>query len=169
MPRETPDRDTTRRERLTVVGIGNPDRGDDAAGILVARALAGRLPPGATIVESPGDVTDLVTILERSRCAVLIDAAQSEAEPGTVYRFDATKEPLPAEYFRCSTHAFGLGQTIELARTIGLLPRRLFVCGIEGRDFSIGAPLSDGTRAAIDAAASMIHDLVEKLLQEDSG
>lgn len=165
----TPDRESSRPERLIVVGIGNPDRGDDSAGILVARALAGRLPPGTTVIESTGDVAGLVTILERSLSAVFIDATQSGAEPGTVHRFDAVEEPLPAECFRCSTHTLGLAEAVELARSIGPLPRKLYVYGIEGGNFSTGASLSDGVRAAIDTAACMIHDLVEQLLQEDGG
>ena len=49
-------------ERL-VVGIGNPDRGDDAVGRLVARALRGRVPADVRVVEQDGEATALLAEL----------------------------------------------------------------------------------------------------------
>ncbi|UCH82942.1 MAG: hydrogenase maturation protease, partial [Candidatus Latescibacterota bacterium] len=90
------------------------------------------------------------------------DAAQTGSEPGTIHVFDAAVRPLPANCFRCSTHAFGVADAIELARSLGRLPRTLRVYGVEGRDFSTGSQLSDRVSAVIGDVTSMVCDYVGK-------
>ena len=55
---------------------------------------------------------------------IVVDAAAGPP-PGTVERFDAVAAPLPAAYARRSTHSFGVGDAIELARALDRLPSRL--------------------------------------------
>jgi Ni,Fe-hydrogenase maturation factor len=38
-----------------VIGIGNPDRGDDAAGLAVARNVRAAAPAGVAVIELDGD------------------------------------------------------------------------------------------------------------------
>lgn len=45
---------------VLLVGIGNPDRGDDGVGPLVARQLLGRVPPNVAIIERTGDALALI-------------------------------------------------------------------------------------------------------------
>ena len=56
----------------------------------------------------------------------------SGAPRRTVHRFDADS-PFPASFFRPSTHAFGVGDAVELARALDQLPRALVVFGVEAR------------------------------------
>jgi DNA-binding transcriptional LysR family regulator len=51
-------------------------------------------------------------------------------------------QPLPKSGFRCSTHAFGVAEAIELGRGLGNLPQYLVVYGIEGKNFAAGVGLS---------------------------
>jgi len=149
--------------RLTIIGVGNLDRGDDAIGLLVVRSIAGYIPPDIDVLENRGDVTALVTALESTENAVVIDAVRSGAEPGTIHTFDAAGGPLPTGCFRCSTHAFGLAEAIELTRSLGRLPRTLRVYGVEGRDFSTGAALSKGIGEAIENTAERVRDYAGQL------
>jgi hypothetical protein len=65
---------------------------------------------------------------------------------------------LPVDAFRSSTHAFGLAETIRLARMLDRLPKKLTVYGIEGAHFVAGAPPSpavlEGVQRAVDEIAS---------------
>ena len=79
----------------------------------------------------------------------LVDAVSSDGEPGNVYRFDTAAEPLAARLRPRGTHALGVADTIELARALGRLPRRLVSYGIEGRCFAHGASLSPPVREAV--------------------
>lgn len=143
--------------RRVVIGIGNPDRGDDAAGRALARALRAELPADVAIAECDGEATALLSLLEDARTAVLVDAALSGAPPGSVRRFEVERAPLPAEDFALSSHGIGLSQALELARALGRLPARCTVYAIEGERFEAGAPLSPAVAAAVGEVAGMVR------------
>jgi len=138
-----------------VVGIGNPLRGDDAAGLLVARR-AHELDPRLDVLELEGEPSRLIDAWQEADPVVVVDAVSSGAEPGTVMRFDATAEPLPASLSAASTHALGLGEAIEIARALDRLPARLVVFAIEGAGFEAGREPSPEVRAAIEPTARRV-------------
>lgn len=142
-----------------VIGIGNPDRGDDGIGRLVAEQLRGQVGDGIQVAALDGEVTALLDCLERAAAAYLIDAVSSGGEPGTVHRFDVGAEPLPSASFATSTHGLGLAEAIELARAMDCLPSPCVVYGIEARSFEGGGPLSP----AIDDAGKAVG---ERILEE---
>jgi hydrogenase maturation protease len=127
--------------------VGNAWRGDDAAGLVVARRLGG--------LGHEGDAVGLLDAWAGAAHAVVVDAAASGAPPGTIHRFDAAA-PLPAHALRSSTHAFGVADAVELARSLGRLPARLDVYAIEGADFTLGAGLSPPVARAV---AALVRDL----------
>lgn len=137
------------RLRRIVLGIGNPDRGDDAAGRRVARLLRRMLPDDVEVAEQDGEATALLARLDGAAAAYLVDACASGAPAGTVRRFDAGAAPLPQAAFGVSTHGFGLAEAVELARSLGQLPKRCIVYAIEGQSFELGAPLSPPVSAVI--------------------
>jgi hydrogenase maturation protease len=140
-----------------VVCVGNSLRGDDAAGLAVAARLRGRLPAGVALVECEQEPTRLLDAWAGAGAAVVVDACASGAPPGTVHRFDASSEPLPARVFRSSTHAFGVGDAIELARALRRLPAHVVVYGIEGAGFESGSAISPAVEAAVERAAEAIE------------
>ena len=141
---------------VLIIGVGNPDRGDDAAGIIVAQRLRQRLPSDVPILQITGDLTSLLEAWQTAETVILIDAAHSGATPGAIHRFDANKSSLPANFFRCSTHALGIPEAIELARALGNIPPQLIVYGIEAKDFDTGTGLS----APVEQAANKLVDLL---------
>ena len=134
-----------------VVGVGNTDRGDDAAGILVARALE------RTRSHELLDCLALLELWEGESDVVVVDAMRSGKVPGTVSRFNASISALP---FRTSssTHSFGLAETIELGRALGRLPSRLMVLGMEADGFGTGGVLSAAVREAVSELALAIDE-----------
>ncbi len=152
--------------RRMVIGIGNPDRGDDAAGLEVARLLRQRLPGGVEVSQHAGDAAALLERLDGVAAAVLVDACVSGAPAGTVLRIDAAAAALPRWGGSASTHGLGLGEAIELARALGRLPMRCIVYAIEGQSFALGAPLSPPISKAVvevarRVAAEMAADPIE--------
>jgi len=135
--------------RAIVIGIGNPDRGDDGAGPAVVRWLRGKLPADIEIRAHDGEPASLLACLEGARAAWLIDASASGAAAGSVLRFDARAAPLPEQAFAVSTHGLGVAQALELARALGELPGCCIVYAIEGGTFEPGAPLSPAVAAAV--------------------
>ena len=142
--------------RTLVIGIGHPDRGDDAAGRIVARRLRGRAPGGCRIVETDGEAGKLVDLLGEADAVVIVDAGLSGAPPGTIHRLDATAGPMPRPMFRMSSHAIGLVESIELARALGTLPARCLVIAIEAENLDLGAGLSPPVAEAIGRAVDLV-------------
>ena len=148
---------------VLVIGVGNDLRGDDGAGIAVARRLretAVRM--GIDVHVHGGEPTGLLELWSQRDAVVLVDTMSSGAPPGTVRRLDAGREPLPV-LGSCTTHAFGLAEAIELGRTVGRLPRRLIVFAVEGRTFETGAPLSDELEACVPSLADAVLDEARRL------
>jgi hydrogenase maturation protease len=149
----------TDRPSVLVVGIGNSDRGDDGVGPAVARWLRGRLPASVKILERSGNALALLNDWEGCSLAILIDASSPMTEPGRIRRLDLTQNPLSLAFSPASSHAFGLAETIELARSLGRLPLCLVAYLVEGEKFAAGAPLSPTVAKAVEA-------VVERILAE---
>lgn len=144
-----------------IIGIGNSFRGDDAAGLIATRTIHATHLPNVDIIEQSGDGVSLMQAWAGAETVILIDAVSAGREAGTIYRMDASRESLPTESFGTSSHLFGVGQAIEMARVLGELPPRLIIYGIEGANYTIGEGLSP-------AVASKLPELVEQIIQEIS-
>jgi hydrogenase maturation protease len=146
--------------KTVVVGIGNEFRGDDGAGLAAARALMQYTLPNVKIVELDGEVTRLLDSLQHFDTAIVIDAVQSQALPGTIHRFDASQNPLPGSHTQRSTHGISLGSILELARAQGAFPRKVLVYGIEGFSFEHGRTLTAQVKKAV---GRLVSELAEDL------
>ena len=144
-----------------VVGLGSPDRGDDAVGSVVARAVAGLAPAAVDVVERE-DPTALVDLCSDRDVLVVVDAVRSGGEPGSLVVMEAGAQapPLPESTWRDTgrggSHAFGLATAVELARALHRLPDRLVVIGVEAESFAHGEPLSAPVRQAVSGAAELV-------------
>jgi len=145
--------------KTLVIGIGNEYRQDDRIGLLVARQLKQKHLPQVQVAESSGEVTELMELWEGMDRVIAVDALSSGAKAGALRRFEAHHSPLPTEDFRYSTHAFTLGEAIELARALGSLPSQMVVYGIEGKNFAAGEDLSP-------EVAGVQEKIVEEILKE---
>jgi hydrogenase maturation protease len=142
-------------ERL-VLGIGNPDRGDDAVGRLIARTLRTRVPADVQVSEQDGEATALVAELQSARRAWLIDAARSGAPPGTIQRIDCSTADLATALGTVSSHGFGVAEAIALARALEVLPIQCIVYAVEAADFTDGAVLTPAVAKAMDNVVEQI-------------
>ena len=140
---------------VLVVGIGNELRGDDGAGLLVARRLQGlAAQAGIDVREVDGDPTVLLDTWSGRDAVIVTDTSRSGSPPGTIRRLDAGRGRLPHRL--SSTHGVGLQETIELARTLRRLPPELVVYAVEGARFDTGAGLSPEVLAALPALGEMV-------------
>ncbi len=144
------------RPSAVVIGVGNPVRGDDGAGIEVARQVRALAAPGVRVLELDGEPSGLIDAWEGIDRAVVIDAAVSGSAPGTVRRLDAVAEPLPSGLRAASTHDFGVAEAVELGRALERLPGRLVVYGIEGERFDAGTPLTPAVARAVAKVARQV-------------
>jgi hydrogenase maturation protease len=137
------------RGRSVIIGVGNPFRSDDGAGLAAARASRADAPDDVTVVELEGEATSLLDMWDGFDRAIVVDAVKGNNPPGHLYRFDALVDPPPDELFRYSTHAFGVSAAIGLGRALQRLPGCLIVYGIEGESFEAGTTLTPEVERAV--------------------
>jgi hydrogenase maturation protease len=153
--------------RVLVVGLGNEFRGDDAAGLLVARRLAGSA--GVDVAENSGDAAELLDKWEGADLVIVVDAAATGGEPGSVRRLDPVAEAGALRRVALSSsHLLSLAEAVELARTLGRLPRRLVVYAVAGGCFDLGAPVSPEVQLAVDTVAEMVRREIAEARAEES-
>jgi hydrogenase maturation protease len=144
---------------VLLIGMGNPLRGDDAVGRIVARRLVRRSVPHLRIVEQDGDITRLMEAWSAAASVIVVDAISPGSQAGTIRRFDVTEQGLPGRVFQNSTHALGLHEAIELSRALQRLPKRLLIYGITGKSFALGGEVS----VEVGQAAAL---LVERIIAD---
>jgi hydrogenase maturation protease len=148
-----------------VVGLGAPDRGDDAVGPAVALAVTALDLAGVRVIERE-DPTSLIDLWSEAPLAVVVDAVVSGGAPGRIQVIEtgADGPSLPdsawADTGRGGTHAFGLAASIELARALHRLPPRLVLVGVEAERFDHGASLSGAVARALPLAVARVVALV---------
>lgn len=131
-----------------IVAMGNPDRGDDGAALAVAARFRDREGIRVILAGRPGpDLLDLLPT--RERC-LLLDVTWSRSPPGTIHRIPlAHLDPHSLPDARLSSHGFGPGEVLALARALERpLPPGLFL-GIEGRSYDVGQELSPEVQKAL--------------------
>ena len=137
---------------MKIIGCGNPDRGDDRAGVLVAERLRGF---GIDAEIHTGDPLALLERWSSDEDVIVVDAIMTGAAAGTVRVWDCRPQHAASDA-SVSSHGFDIGKAIDLARALERLPARLRVYGIEGRQFDAGANTSPEVELAIEVVVRQI-------------
>jgi hydrogenase maturation protease len=144
-------------DHWTVIGIGNPLRGDDGVGAAVAERVRGM--PGIDKVIGDGDPFQVADLLSGPHNVLLIDATRGGGEPGAITVWEPSIQPLGRGRVGASSHGFGADSAIELASALAPLPDRVVVVGIDGAAFE-GEGLSAPVVAALDKAVAAVAGVV---------
>lgn len=155
-------------KRIIAIGVGDVSRGDEGVGPMVVRAVRACWPEAVRVFEHGGEGASLMRLWTPGDGVFLFGAVSSGRRPGTLYRFEATQEPLPRRFFRPITHPFGVAEAVEAARAIKRLPKRMVVYGVEGEQFGDDEEMSDLVRRALkeltSRALAEIRSLAERAL-----
>ena len=141
---------------VLVVGLGNGLRGDDGAGLEVARRAEPRLRSVADVIAHPGEPVDLIEAWRGYDAVVLVDAARTLGRAGFLRRYEYGRDRFPSGDLGTSSHAFDLLVAIELADAMGALPRKLVLYAVEGERFALGDEPSDAVLRALDTAVERV-------------
>jgi hydrogenase maturation protease len=142
---------------MRIIGCGNPERGDDGAGLLVVGRLRelGIEALGITTATCPREATRLLGAWSADDDLILLDAVVTGAPPGTVHRWDGL--PPATHSPSASTHGLGVIQALRLAYVLGRGPKSLRVYGIEGKRFEPGSALSPQVKESAEKLAQKIR------------
>lgn len=154
-------------DRVKVIGCGNPDAGDDAAGLIAVRRAAPALTGSGVEVIEAGAALRVLDLMEGVDALVVVDAVRDPSgrrRPGTLVRAEADADGLPADVrSSLSSHGLGLAEAIGLAVALGPVPRVVFH-GVEVADVTAGRPLSAPVAEALPELVRGVLDEVAKLL-----
>ena len=134
---------------VRILGIGSP-AGDDQAGWLTVDALKAAVLDDVEIEKLDRPGASLIPLLEGTPWVILVDAMRSGGQPGWVRRFD--REDWPRYSNGLSSHGFGVLDALMLAQSLGSLPPRLDLYGIEIGSANPG----DEVAAVISVAARQL-------------
>jgi len=152
--------------RTLIVGLGSPILRDDAIGLHVARALAGRLPPERfDVVEAGVSGLRLLLTLDGYERAVIIDALREPPDPsdepclGKLHRLPLDK--LQSTLRLNTSHEASLADTLTLGRLTGMsLPEDITIFGIEVADpFTFGEDMTPPLDSLVDPLADSIAEV----------
>jgi hydrogenase maturation protease len=142
--------------RRLVIGVGNPERGDDGAGRQVARRLAVRCDDSIETRECGGEATSLMDAWSGTDVVVVVDACRGAGPPGSVHTFGAGDALHLATLRHASTHSLGVAAAIGLARALGSLPEHLVIHAIEAGPRDEG----EGLSPEVDRGVQEVVDLI---------
>lgn len=144
-----------------LLGVGNPDRGDDGVGPEVAARVARLGIPGVEVA-TEAEPLALLEHLRRTGLGhiVVVDATVPGPEPGRVRVLPVGAARLVRRGGRAGTHALGVADAVELARALDLLPARLTLVGVEAGSSGVGAGLSGPVRARLDDVVRTVTEIL---------
>ena len=154
--------------KIVVIGIGQSLRGDDAAGLAAVRQWQEKFPETASrpeirveASELPGlALSDLIADFD---VAILVDAVQSNAAPGTIHRI-GEKDLSAFSSDAKSAHGWGVAETLTLSRQLNQKLPAIRIIGIEAAQMVMGAGMSEAIEEAIPLACEAIEQEIKSLL-----
>ena len=150
------------RGQIVVIGCGNILRGDDAVGPTLIRHLwvEGDIPDIVTLVDGGTGGMDVAFKMRGAKAVVLIDAADTGAEPGTIYRVPGEEvEQLPPLQ-GLHSHNFRWDHALAFAHWLlgDEYPQDIMVYLIEAAQLTPGADLSEPVDKAMRQVGVMVRE-----------
>lgn len=140
---------------LTVIGCGNPNRSDDGVGVLLAQRLQARFAkhpvPGVQIFDCGTAGVDVMFRARGSSALLVVDAARTGAEPGTIY--DVPGETLASVHEPTySLHDFRWDHALAAGRRIFKddFPTDVRVWLVEAESLELGLELTPRVADALE-------------------
>jgi hydrogenase maturation protease len=142
------------RDRLLLIGYGNPLRGDDGVGPRIVRRFArrhGGLVRACVVLQL---VPELCALLAEHDAAIFVDASAA---------WDGGCRLLPLEGAAAATwgtHVCSPAALVALTAVLYEANPRAWCLAVAGQDFRLGAPLSAAARAGCREAVTILEAFV---------
>jgi hydrogenase maturation protease len=152
-------RDDLRRSltgRVCLMGIGNPDRGDDGLGVRLAEAVRAAGYPGVIVAERTPEQWIAETVRGGWQTVVLLDAVEMGSPAGTVVLLDARE--IAARFPQVSTHKLSLGTIARLIEAEGAM--RVCLLGVQPACLGHAAGLSDPVRTTLEILRTLLVEIL---------
>jgi len=142
--------------KIRICGVGSVLLGDDAVGPYLARWIADNYEFadnefGDTVevedLGTPG--LDLIAYMTGIDVLILIDSCDNRKPAGAVTVYDKAAITHHRPAVRLDPHSPCITESIFIAEMAGDGPEEVYLIGVTGEQFEVGAPLSEAVRNAI--------------------
>jgi hydrogenase maturation protease len=137
--------------KIRICGVGSVLLGDDAVGPYTARWIADNYEFGDNVevedLGTPG--LDLIAYMTGIDVLILIDSADNREPAGAVTVYDKAAITHHRPAVRLDPHSPCITESIFIAEMAGEGPAEVYLIGVTGQQFDVGAPLSESVRNAI--------------------
>jgi hydrogenase maturation protease len=136
--------------RVVVLGVGNTLMRDEGLGVRCIEELERRKMLAADVVVIDGGTSthELMDDLQNLDMLVIVDAAATGKEPGTIVRLEGSSIPS-AFSNKLSPHQHGINDLLAALTLLGRSPAKLVLFGVEPHTMELGMELSTVVRATI--------------------
>ncbi len=151
--------------RIAIIGIGNPLRGDDAAGSYIAKLLKKRLSKEISerllIVDAESAPENFLGVIVdfNPDIIVFIDAVNAGLKPGSIVM-------LPIDNFddtvTLSTHKISLKALGEYLKKCTRV-KDIFIIGVQVAQVTMGTPMCTEVREACNKLSEIMEEILEEL------
>jgi hydrogenase maturation protease len=143
---------------VLVLAVGNPSRGDDALGPLLARRIEGAGLAGVEVVTEFQLQVENALDLEGRELVLFVDAGTGTPSP-----FELRRARADADLLCYTSHALAPEAVLATyARVKGAAPPPALVLCIRGESFGLGESLSSAAVSNLDAAWSMLRPMLSQ-------
>jgi hydrogenase maturation protease len=144
----------TRRAPVLVLAVGNPSRGDDALGPLLAELLEAAALPGVEVITEFQLQVENALDLEGRERVIFVDAGVGTGGPFEL------REAGPAADFLHTSHALSPEAVLATyVRVRGEAPPPSAILCVRGESFELGKGLSETASKNLQASGQVLLDL----------
>jgi hydrogenase maturation protease len=145
-----------------VLGIGNTLLSDEGTGVHMLDYLREHFPdlPGVKYLDGGTLSFTLAAWIEEAVNLIVVDAAELQAESGTVQVFRGEAMDRFAGKTKRSVHEVSLGDLLSIGHLTGTLPANRALIAIQPKTVEWGSSLSDAVAHALPGAAQQAVDLL---------
>lgn len=149
---------------VLVLGIGNTLLSDEGAGVATLEFLQQQKPQKKNLRYLDGGTLSftLSTEISESEALIILDAAELDAEPGTVRCFEGDEMDHFLGNTKRSAHEVGLLDLMDIARLTGSLPKHRALVGIQHKSLDWGDQPTDIVAKAIPHAAQEASKIIDR-------
>jgi hydrogenase maturation protease len=151
---------------LTIIGCGNPNRGDDGVGVAIAQRLQAYLVqhpiPDVQVFDCGTAGIEVMFKAKGSDRLIIIDASSTGSEPGAVFEVPGAElEALPSPSY--NLHDFRWDNALAAGRKIfPKFPEDVTVYLIEAENLGLSLELSP----VVERASNTVYSRIVKRLED---
>lgn len=140
---------------VRVIGVGSAF-GDDALAWEVVRRLESENSGNEVSFHAVAGGHRILDVLDGRGTAILIDALACADNPGMLHRFEWPDERID-KMRPSTTHHVRPAEALQIAATLGILPPRVIVWGVEATRFYPESGLSESVARGLSELIHRLH------------